>query len=560
MALDFLKNKSPIVSRAYEFANLAHADQLKNGEPYINHLLGTAESLHAWGLDDATIAAGLLHDVIEDAPVTLKEIEKEFGEEIKTLVDGATHIEAIKYDIEKAEAETLMKMFIAMTKDLRIVLIKLASRRENMKNIKKMKPEERLKMAKETIEIHAPLSYRLGMQGLSGELEDLSFPHLYPEEHQWLLENVKERYDEREKYLAKIKPIVEAALQEEGIKPISINLRAKRYSSLYKKLLRYEMDLDKIYDLIAFRIIVSDIRDCYSVPGVIHKLWPPLPGRIKDYIALPKPNGYQSIHTTVLCDDQKIVEFQVKTKEMHEKAENGIAAHWAYEKTKGNKAYLKRNSSFAKKDDILLINQLRNWQNGLHDTNELIESLKVDFFSDRIFAITPKGEVIDLPQGSTPIDFAYAIHEGLGNECVGAKVNGKIVPLDYKLHSEDVIEIIRQKHKKPSPSWLDFTVTSNAKDHIKHSLRGVTSLLTKSNALKTEFKVTIEDKPGLLKAVSDAITRSHISIVGINSSENSEKFHTLRIKCDLSDKTKISKMMMKIKSIKGVRAIDYRFV
>lgn len=560
MTLDFLKTKSPLVSRAYDFASIAHKGQLKNGEPYLNHLIGTAESLASWGLDDTTIAAGLLHDVIEDAPITLKEIEKEFGGEIKTLVDGATHIKAIKYDIEKAEAETLMKMFIAMTKDLRVVLIKLAARRENIRNIHKMKPEDRLKMAKETIEIHAPLSYRLGMQSLSGELEDLSFPHLYPEEHKWLLENVKERYDEREKYLAKIKPIVEAALQEEDIKPLSINFRAKRYSSLYKKLLRYEMDLDKIYDLIAFRIIVSDIRDCYAVPGVIHKLWPPLPGRIKDYIALPKPNGYQSIHTTVLCDDQKIVEFQVKTKEMHEKAEYGIAAHWAYEKNKGSKEYLKRNSSFASKEDMLLINQLRSWQHGLHDTNELIESLKVDFFSDRIFALTPKGEVIDLPQGATPIDFAYTIHEELGNECVGAKVNSKIVPLDYKLHSEDVVEIIRQKHKKPSPSWLEFVVTNNAKDHIKHSLRGVTSLLSKSSALKTEFKVTIEDKPGLLKAVSDALTRSHISIVGINSSEHSEKFHTLRIKCDLSDKSKISKMMMKIKSIKGVRAIDYRFV
>lgn len=560
MTLDFLKTKSPLVSRAYEFANSAHKGQIKNGEPSINHLLGTAESLASWGLDDSTIIAGFLHDIVEDTAITLKEIEKEFGEEVKTLVDGATRIEAIKYDIEKAEAETLMKMFIAMTKDLRIVLIKLASRRDNMRNIDNMKPEERVKMAKETTEIHAPLAYRLGMQGLSGELEDMAFPHLFPEEHNWLLANVKERFEEREEYLEKIRPIVESALEEAEIKPLSINFRAKRYASLYKKLLRYEMDLDKIYDLIAFRIIVEDIRDCYSVPGIIHKLWPPLPGRIKDYIALPKPNGYQSLHTTVLCDDQKIVEFQIKTKEMHEKAEHGIAAHWAYEKNKGSKDYARRRSSFAKKEDALLINQLRSWQKGSADTNELIEALKVDFFADRIFAITPKGEVIDLPVGATPIDFAYAIHEELGNECVGAKANGKIVPLDYKLRSEDVIEIVRQRHKKPSPSWLEFAMTSNAKEHIKHSLRGVHSLLSKSNQLKAEFKVTIEDKPGLLKAISDAITRSHISIVGINSSEHSEKFHTLKIKCDLNDKNKISKMLIKIKSIKGVKAVDYRLV
>lgn len=559
MTLEFLKTRSPIVLRAYELANVAHAGQVKNGSAYINHLLGTAESLHAWGLDDATVAAGLLHDILEDSPVALKDIEREFGPEIMALVDGTTRIKAIKYDIEKAEAETLMKMFIAMTKDLRIVLIKLASRRDNMKNIHASSPEERLKMAKETAEIHAPLSYRLGMQGLSGELEDMAFPHLYPEEHSWLLKNVKERYEEREKYLAKIKPMVEAALEEAGVKPVAINFRAKRYSSLYKKLLRYEMDLDKIYDLVAFRIIVKDIRDCYTVPGLIHKLWPPLPGRIKDYIAMPKPNGYQSLHTSVLCDEQKIVEFQIKTEEMHEKAEHGIAAHWAYENTKGTKEYLKRNSSFAKKDDVLLINQLRAWSHGLSNANDLIESLKVDFFADRIFAITPKGEVIDLPRGSTPVDFAYAIHAELGNECIGAKVNGKIAPLDHKLRSEDVVEIIRQKNKKPSSSWLDFVATTNAKDHIKHALRDVSGLLTPS-PVRTEFKVTIEDKAGLLKAVSDAITRSHISILGINSSEQSERFHILKIKCDLKDKTKISKMMIKLKSIKGVKAVDYRLV
>ncbi len=558
--LDFIKNRSALVNQAYLFAREAHEGQKKHGQKYIDHLVGTAESLASWGLDDATIAAGFLHDILEDTKITLKELQKEFGEEVATLVDGATRIKAVKYDLEKAQAETLIKMFIAMTKDLRVVMIKLASRRENMKTIESLGKDEQLKMAKETMEIHAPLAYRLGMQRLSGELEDEAFPYLYPEEHKWLLANVKERYEEREKYLEKIKPIVERALVEDGVTNFKIDFRAKRYSSLYKKLLRYEMDLDKIYDLIAFRINVQDIRDCYAVPGIIHKLWPPLPGRIKDYIALPKPNGYQSIHTTVLCDDQKIVEFQIKTQEMHEKAENGIAAHWQYENMKDGKAYIKRRSSFADDKDIRLINQLRAWQKGLSDTNELIDSLKVDFFADRIFALTPKGEVIDLPQGATPVDFAYSIHENLGNECIGAKVNGKIAPLDYKLRSEDVVEIIRQKNKKPTASWLDFVATSHAKDHIRHALRKEKSFLKNSNPMKTEFRITMEDKPGLLKAISDAITRSHISIIGINSSQQSERFHTLRIKCDLTDKTKVSKMMLKIKSIKGVREIDYRFV
>lgn len=560
MSLEFIKKRSPVVSRAYEFALKAHSGQTKSGSDYMDHLIGTAKSLHSWGLDDSTVAAGFLHDIIEDTSVTLKDLTKEFGEEIASLVDATTRIKAVKFDLEKAEAETLMKMFLAMTKDLRVVLIKLASRRENMLRIAKMKKEDQLKIARETIEIHAPIAYRLGMQQLSGELEDLAFPYLYPEEHKWLTKTVKDRFEERERYLKRIKPVIESELKKNGIKDFEIAFRAKRYASLYKKLLRYEMDLEKIYDLIAFKIILPEIKDCYAVAGVIHNIWPPLPGRIKDYIALPKPNGYQSLHTTVLGDGNRIVEFQIRTREMNEKSDNGIAAHWLYAKSKGTKDYVKRRSSFANEQDIRLVNQLRNWQKGLSDTDTLINSLKVDFFADRIFAITPKGEVIDLPQGATPIDFAYAIHEQLGNECIGAKVNGKIVPLDYKLQSEEVVEIIRQRNKKPSLAWLNFAVTSHAKDHIKHALRYDQNFLKKAAQLRTEFKVVIEDKPGLLKEISDAITRSHINIAGINSSQQSERFHTLKIKCDVSEKPKISKIMLKLKSIKGIRTIEYRLV
>lgn len=559
-ALDAVMTKSGIVARAYEFVKEAHKGQTKNGEPYLNHCIAVAESLAGWGLDDTTIAAGLLHDVVEDTKITLEAVGKEFGEEIKTLVDGTTRIKVARYNFESAHAETLIKMFLAMAKDLRIIFIKLASRKDRMRTIGALPEREQLMLAKEAMEIYAPIAYRLGMFHLSGDLEDAAFKYLYPDEFNWLLANVKERYEEREKYLKEIKPIVEEALIEGGIKNFKIYFRAKRYASLYKKLLRYEMDLDKIHDLVAFRIVVESIKDCYAVPGIIHKLWPPLPGRIKDYIALPKSNGYQSIHTTVICDDNKNVEFQVKTYEMHERAENGVAAHWAYEQSKGSKDYVERKNIFANSDEIELINQLRSWQKESMSPDELINALKVDFFEDRIFVITPKGAVVDLPQGATPVDFAYSIHEKIGDECVGARVNGKIVPLDYKLRSEDVVEIIRQKNKKPSASWLEFVVTSNARSHIKKSAKTNGSFMIKPIESKTEFRIILEDRQGLLKRISDIISRAHINIGDINSQQQGDKFYAVKIKCDLHDKSKISKLLMKIKQTKGVKGVEYKLV
>ena len=558
--LDLLKTTSPLLTKAYDFAKRAHEGQIKYGRPKIDHCVATAQNLSDWGFDDTTIAAGFLHDVVEDTKINLSEIKKEFGDDIKNLVDSVTRIKAIKYDVETAEAETLMKMFLAMTKDLRSVLIKLASRKDNLSALNNLSKDERMKIAKETIDIHAPLAYKLGMYKLSGELEDIAFAELYQSEYKWLLENVKERYDEREKYLLQIKPLVEELLKEGKINDFKIYFRAKRYASLWKKLLRYEMDLDKVYDLIAFRIVVNTIEDCYAVPGIIHKIWPPLPGRIKDYIALPKSNGYQSIHTTVLCDDQKAVEFQIKTKEMHEKAENGIAAQWAYEKSKESKDYIKRNSVLANEKDISFINQLRGWQKGMLEPEELVNSLKVNLFEDRVFAITPQGAVIDLPRGATPIDFAYKIHESVGNECVGAKVNGKIVPLDYKIRSEDIVEIIRQKNKKPSAPWLNFVVTQNAKNHIRKAMKGTLDLLMKHSPKKIEFRVTVINRIGIFKEISGVISRSHINITDINSANQSEKWGILKMKCELEDKEKAEKIIEKIKRIKGVKAADYRSV
>ena len=340
-----------------------------------------------------------------------------------------------------------------------------------MQTLKALPIQKQKRVALETYDIYAPLAYRLGMQNLSGELEDLAFPYLYPDEYKWLIENVRERYEERVRYLERVRPILEEALKKNNIKVAGIDYRAKRYSSLYKKLKRYDMNLDQIYDLVAKRIVVGTIEDCYAALGVIHQMWPPLPGRIKDYIALPKPNGYKSIHTTVFCVDNRPTEFQIRTEKMHEEAENGIAAHWVYENYKETTGYIEGKAAFADRKELAWVRQLREWQAALPDSEEFLDSLKIDFFRDRIFVITPKGKVVDLPYGATPVDFAYQIHTRVGDECCGAKVNNKIAPLDYKLRSGDVVEILTQKSKKPSESWLKSVKTETAKKRIRAAMR-----------------------------------------------------------------------------------------
>ena len=409
------------------------------------------------------------------------------------------------------------------------------------------------------MEIYSPIAYRLGMQRISGELEDLAFPYIYPQEHRWLISNVKEKYDEREEYTEKIKPIILDALTKAGIEVATIDSRAKRYSSLYKKLLRYDMDIEKIYDLVALRIVVKNVADCYAALGVVHNLWPPLPNRIKDYIALPKPNGYRSIHTTVFCVDNRITEIQIRTQEMHDESETGIAAHWAYEQAKQTKDYLERKSSVADKKELQWVQQLRSWQKESNTPEEFMESLKIDFFKDRIFAITPTGEVIDLPAGATAVDFAYQIHTEIGNACAGAKVNGKIVPLEQELKSGDIVEILTQKNKKASESWLEFVKTSNAKNHIKAALKGNGARLSKTEPTGIELKITVEDKIGLLKNITDIIARSHINMASINTITNA-RFPILRIRCDIVSKDKIEKLILKLKKLKEIKEISYLLV
>jgi GTP diphosphokinase / guanosine-3',5'-bis(diphosphate) 3'-diphosphatase len=548
------------IRKAYDTAKLAHEGQKrKSGEPYFNHPLATAEYIAEWGLDETSIVSALLHDVAEDTDYSIEKIRAEFGEEVAFIVDGVTKLGKIKYRGVERQVENLRKMILALSQDIRVIIVKLADRLHNMKTLDAVPPQKQKRIALETMEIYAPIAYRLGMQKISGELEDLAFPYIYPKEHRWLIENTKEKYEEREKYIEKVKPLVATALQKANVEVITIDSRAKRYSSLYKKLLRYDMDVDEIYDLVALRIIVKNIEDCYATLGVIHNLWPPLPNRIKDYIALPKPNGYRSIHTTVFCVDNKITEIQIRTQEMHEEAETGIAAHWIYEQMKGTKAYNEKRAAIGEKKELEWVKQLRNWQKEFNNPEEFLESLKIDFFQDRIFAITPKGEVIDLPLGATPVDFAYQIHSEIGDSCTGARVNGKIVPLDYQLRSGDIVEIVTQKNKKPSESWLAFVKTSHARNHIRVALKTKETRLTKKEPKETELKIVVEDRVGLLKDITAIVSRSHVNMTAINTITNA-KFPILRIRCDVVSKDKIEKLILKLKKLKEIKEISYQFI
>jgi GTP pyrophosphokinase len=547
------------IKRAYDLAQKMHSGQKrKNGEPYFNHVLITAEKIAEWRLDEDTIIAGLLHDIVEDTGYSIEKIKEEFGKDVAFLVGGVTKLGKIKYRGVERQVENLRKFMLALSQDLRVIIIKLADRLHNMQTLSALPPQKQKRIALETSEIYASLAYRLGMHWISGELEDLAFPYIYPREHQWLINNVKEKYEERASYVEKTKPIIKKILEDAGVQVLSIDYRAKRYSSLYKKLLRYDMDIDKIYDLVALRIIVKDLENCYGTLGIIHNNWPPLPNRIKDYIALPKPNGYRSLHTTIFFVENKITEIQIRTKEMHDEAESGIAAHWAYEISKNTKKYNEKKASFASKKELQWINQLKKWQNDFASPEEFLESLKIDIFKDRIFIITPKGEVVDLPAGSTPIDFAYQIHSDVGNSCTGAKVNGKIVSLDYQLRSGDIVEIHTQKNKKPSESWLEFVRTNSAKNHIKDSLKNSGKNLSLPTVKGSEIKITVEDKIGLLKEILTVFSRNHVNIISVNTVSNA-KFPILRIKCDLAIKDKIEKLILKLKAIKSIKEINYLF-
>lgn len=571
-SLEKLIKKEPkgLVARAAKFSEKAHRGQKrKSGEPYFCHPKAVAEILTKWNLDEATIAAGFLHDIVEDTPATHDEVEKEFGKEVTFIVDGVTKLGQIKYRGEaskisaRTKAENLRKLFLALSEDLRVVFVKLADRLHNMRTLDALPHNKQRRIALETDEIYAPLAYRLGMHNISGELRDLAFPYLHPVENEWLEKNVPEAYEERRRYLEKLKPEVEKILKENKIKPLSVDFRAKRFSSLYSKLLRYDMDLTRIYDLVALRIIVKSISECYATMGIIHSLWPPLPGRIKDYIAMPKPNGYRSIHTTIIAPENKFVEIQIRTEQMHDENENGIAAHWLY-KVHGDPKNGKMPLPTSRlAQEVQWVQQLRNWQEKSEsintDPDAYINAMKIDFFKDRIFAVTPKGEVLDLPVGATPIDFAYQIHTDVGNSCVGAKINDKFVSLDHELRSGDVVQIITQAKKKPSASWLKIVKTTGARDKIRAALNQDRKSIGGNRApTRADIKITAEDRLGLLKELTAIITRSHIYINDLKTvTHPGNNFPNVKVQCETADRKKLDKLLLKLKKVRGVREVGY---
>ncbi len=459
-----------MVERAYHVAEKAHADQRrKSGEPYITHPLYVAIILAELEMDKETIVAGLLHDVVEDTVLTEEEITEQFGPEVALLVDGVTKLGQLSYDADKveAQAENLRKMFLAMAKDIRVIIIKLADRLHNMRTLQYMRPEKQKEKAQETMDIYAPIAQRLGISRIKTELDDLALKYLDTEAYYDLVEKVAQRKSAREAYIESLVTEVSKIIKDAGIKATVVG-RAKHFFSIYKKMKNQGKTLDEIYDLFAIRIIVEDVRDCYAALGVIHEHYTPIPGRFKDYIAMPKPNMYQSLHTTLIGPEGKPFEIQIRTEEMHRTSEYGIAAHWKYKEANNG------NAIGGEEEKLTWLRQILDWQQGTDDNHEFLNLLKtdLDLFSDTVFCFTPNGEVKTLPAGSTTIDFAYSIHSAVGNRMVGAKANGKMVPIDYQLQNGDQIEIVTSANSKgPSQDWLNIVKSPQAKSKINQWFR-----------------------------------------------------------------------------------------
>ncbi len=452
-----------LIRRAYELADAAHKGQKRvSGEDYIIHPLAVAKILTDLQIDDITISAAILHDVVEDTTHTLDEMRELFGDEVAMLIDGVTKLGRIQYKSkEEQQLESYRKMFLAMAKDIRVIMIKLADRLHNMRTLKYMREDKQKRIARETIEIYAPLANRLGISNVKWELEDLCLRYLDPKAYYDLVESVKQKRQERQAFIDEAHEQIVEKLEEAHI-TAEIQGRAKHFYSIYKKMKRDQKDISEIYDLSALRVLVDSVKDCYGVLGIIHAMWKPLPGRFKDYIAMPKSNGYQSLHTTVICRGYPL-EIQIRTFAMHKVSEYGVAAHWKY-KEAGKSVGATREYD----QKMSWLRQMVSLQHELDDPREYFEALKVDVFSDEVFVFTPKGDVVDLPKGSIPIDFAYRIHTEVGHHCVGAKVNSKIVPLEYKLKNGDIVSIITNKSNNgPSRDWLNIVASSETRTKIR---------------------------------------------------------------------------------------------
>lgn len=472
--LDAVKSYHPqadldLIRKAYVCSAKYHEGQVrKSGEPYLSHPLEVAKILAELKLDEASICTGLLHDTVEDTSATKDEIQEVFGVDIANLVDGVTKLSQIKFhSTEEKQAENFRKMLVAMSKDIRVLLVKLADRLHNMRTLQYMAPEKQERIALETIEIYAPLANRLGIGWLKAELEDLSFKYIKPWDYRNLREKVGKTKKERSKFIEEVSNDLSAILNDAGMKNFEVEGRPKHLWSVFRKMSDKGLAFDEIHDLIAFRVLVETLGHCYEALGHIHAKWRPIPGRFKDYIAMPKPNGYRSLHTTLIGPKGERVEVQIRTKIMHEVAESGIAAHWKYKSQANNPI----NIEEATEKSFQWLRQLMNWQRDLSDPNEFLESVKVDLFSEEVYVFTPRGDVIELPRGATPVDLAFAIHSDVGMQCVGAKVNNRIVPLRYVLENGDCCEIITQKNQRPKKDWLEFVKTSRARTKIRALMR-----------------------------------------------------------------------------------------
>jgi len=544
------------IIRAHKLAFDAHQGQLRaSGDPYIVHPVAVAEDVAAFGCDIDTVIATLLHDTLEDTNITEEVLEKEFGLVVKSLVSGVTKLDNIRYTERQRRVESLRRMFLAVAEDIRVVIIKLFDRLHNMKTISALNEETQKRIALETLELYAPLAHRLGIGKLKGELDDLAFPIVYPEEYAFVYSEVKERMSERSAYLKKFLPEIRNLLTTNGIATISLDTRAKHYYSLWRKLLKHDMDFSRIHDLSAIRIILNDVSDCYRSLGIIHKSWKPLPGRIKDYIALPKSNGYRSLQTTIIGPENRVLEVQIRTQEMHDEAENGIAAHWAYD------ASGKSSKKKVTEHESRIIAELRHWQEQFDDADgeDFDESLKIDLFKNRIFVLTPAGEVLDLPEGATPVDFAYAVHTEIGERMSGAKVNGKMTAFNTPLVSGDTIEIMQSKQARPSPDWLDMARTSVARTRIRSYLKksGI-HLPIRHEQQQKEIVLTIraKNRVGLIKDVSAEFVRRKINISDLETDRRLESHHLLTIRFEKKTDHNIDQLMTALKKIKGVLEVS----
>ncbi|HZR57108.1 MAG TPA: bifunctional (p)ppGpp synthetase/guanosine-3',5'-bis(diphosphate) 3'-pyrophosphohydrolase [Terriglobales bacterium] len=451
-----------LVRKAYEFSQMHHAGQSRaSGEPYLVHPLEVALVLAQMKMDPVAVAAGLLHDSVEDTSVTVVDIRKEFGEQVAHIVEGVTKISAIDFaSREEQQAENLRKMMLAMVDDIRVILIKLADRLHNMRTLEHLPPERQEKIARETLDIYGPIAHRLGMGKIRGELEDLGFRYLDPIGYKQVHDAVEARRKEGQQFLAKVEHTLSDKLKEAGI-TAKVESRIKRLYSIHKKLQRQHIGVDQVYDLYAMRVITHSLQDCYAVLGIVHNVWRPIPGRIKDFIAMPRPNFYQSLHTSVITEQGTSFEIQIRTEEMHKMCEEGIAAHWKY-----------KDGPVSAQDEQRLawLRQVVDWQRDVSDPSEFLSTLKIDLYPEEVYTFTPKGKVVVLPRDATPIDFAYSVHTEVGHSCVGAKVNGRMVPLRHKLHSGDIVEILTQPGHKPSRDWLSVVKSSRSRNKIKHWL------------------------------------------------------------------------------------------